>query len=92
MSKAAPGGVATELTQLPRMTRDLRFRRETAFVPTRTALDAFAGTYGGGELDVQYEITHVDSALVIRHRKIGDSRLDPALRDAFTLPFKRCNR
>jgi CubicO group peptidase (beta-lactamase class C family) len=80
-------GVATGLTQLPRTTRDLRFRRVPAFAPTHAALAGFAGAYVSDELDVRYDLTLVDSSLVLRHRKLPDMRLEPAFADAFSLPF-----
>jgi CubicO group peptidase (beta-lactamase class C family) len=77
----------TGVTSGPRTTRDLRFRREAAFAPTRTSLAAFAGAYFSEELDVRYDISATDSSLVIHHRKLDDVKLAPAFRDAFTAEF-----
>jgi CubicO group peptidase (beta-lactamase class C family) len=72
------------IVALPRGARDVTFRRQAPFTPSRAELGAFAGTYYSEELDVTYNLALGDSGLVVRHRKIQDSRLTPAFPDAFT--------
>jgi len=81
------GGVTTAIVQVPRGTRDLAYRREAPFAPDRAALGAYAGAFFSDELDVRYDVVVQDSVLVVRHRKLEDMRLVPALRDAFTGGF-----
>lgn len=80
-------GVVTGVTQRPRGTRDLVYRREAPFAPDKRALAAFAGSFYSDELDVRYEVVLNDSVLVVRNRKIDDEKLAPAFRDAFTAGF-----
>ena len=79
-------GVVTSLAQLPRTMRSVRFRREIPHARTPASLTAFTGGYHSAELDVRYEISAGDSALVMQHRKLADTRLEPAFGDVFTLP------
>ena len=81
------GGAVTGITQLPRTTRALDFRREESFTPDRAALTSYTGSFYSDELDVRYEITLGDSALVMHNRKLDDEKLTPAFRDAFTVGF-----
>ena len=80
-------GVVTSLTQVPRTTRTVRFRREVPHAHSPASLTAFTGAYYSAELDVRYEISARDSALVMQHRKLDDVRLEPAFDDVFTLPW-----
>ncbi len=81
------GGAVSGVTQLPRTTRELDFQREESFTPDRAALASYTGSFYSDELDVRYEITLEDSALVIHNRKLDDEKLTPAFRDAFTVGF-----
>lgn len=69
---------------VPRGTREVIFRRQAAFTPSRVELGAFAGTFYSEELDATYNVTLGDSGLVVRHRKLQDARLTPAFSDGFT--------
>ena len=75
------------LTQLPRSTRDLYFRREVPYRPDRTALAAFVGNYSSEELDVTYHVVVGDSGLVFRARRMDEAKIEPAWADAFTMNF-----
>lgn len=48
------------------------------------ALAAFAGTYDSKELGTAWTLAIRDSALMLQHRSLGDTRLEPAFADAFT--------
>ncbi len=81
------GGRVRGLTQLPRSTRDLYYRREAPPAPDRAALAAFAGEYFSDELDVTYRLVVGDSGLVVRARRLENVTLEPAWTDAFTTNF-----
>ncbi len=81
------GTTVTGVEQVPRTTRRLILRREAYFSPDRSALAAYAGTYDSEELDVHYTIAVGDSGLVVRQRKIGELKLVPTARDAFTVDY-----
>jgi CubicO group peptidase (beta-lactamase class C family) len=48
------------------------------------ALPAYAGTYDSPELAAAWTLAVRDSGLVLQHRALGDTRLEPAFTDAFT--------
>ena len=62
------------------------YDRVAGFKPTRTELDAFAGTYYSDELDVRYRIERKDTALAVVMRRRGTLNLRPAFADGFTSP------
>lgn len=81
------GGTVTGVAQVPHTTRPLIFRREAPFAPDAAVLAAYAGAYYSEELDVRYDLRVAGSSLVMFHRKVDDSPLTPAFRDAFTAGF-----
>lgn len=48
------------------------------------ALAAYAGTYDSEELATEWTLAVRDSQLMLQHRSLGDTRLEPAFADAFT--------
>ena len=49
-----------------------------------SALAAYAGIYDSSELAADWTLAVRDSVLMLRHRSMGDTRLEPAFADAFT--------
>ncbi len=47
-------------------------------------LAAYAGTYDSKELGTAWTLAIRDSVLMLQHRSLGDTRLEPAFADAFT--------
>jgi CubicO group peptidase (beta-lactamase class C family) len=81
------GSGVPSIVQVPRSTRDLVYRREAPFAPSRVAQAEYAGRYESAELDVRYTIVATDTGLVVRQRKRDDMRLVPAFADGFTGGF-----
>lgn len=75
------GGQAS-ITVHPRGTRQVTFVRQPDAFAT---FDAYAGRFYSAELDVTYELSVRDGALLRQHRKLSDAPLMPAGRDAFTV-------
>jgi hypothetical protein len=49
----------------------------------RDSLEPYAGNYYSEELGTEYRIETTNGALVVRHRKLPEGRLEPAARDLF---------
>lgn len=65
-----------------------------AWSPSAAELEAYAGRYFSPELETYYEVVVEDSALVVRHRRLDDNRLEPGRADtfsgsSFTFAFER---
>ncbi len=71
------------LVREPRGMRQVVLVRQEPPVAAR-AFGDYAGAYYSTELDTRYDIVLRDSALVRRHRKLGDATLAAAGRDLFT--------
>lgn len=77
-----PGAGATATIRVhPRGLRQVVFERQAPAFPT---LAAYEGRFFSEELDTWYRFSARDSSLVMTHRKLGESRLAAAGRDAFT--------
>lgn len=81
------GATVLGVTQLPRSTRDLYFRKEAPFTPDAAALATYAGKYYSEELDVRYELSVKDSTLAVFNRKLDGAAMVPAFRDGFVANF-----
>jgi hypothetical protein len=77
------------VVQVPPSTRNLVFRREAPFTPSRAARAEYAGTYTSEELDARYTVVVTDSGLKVKQRKQDDTELAMAFTDAFTGEFGR---
>ncbi len=74
-----------------------RYERRDSWLPNTTGLREFAGSYHSDELGTEYRLALEGSGLVIHHRKLEPTTLEPTFRDAFraggqTLVFTRDSR
>ncbi|MFN8570760.1 MAG: serine hydrolase domain-containing protein [Gemmatimonadaceae bacterium] len=80
-------GRVTGITQVPKSTRSVEWRRENTYAPDKNALAEFGGSYVSDELDVTYHVAVTDSGLVVRAKRIDAITLQPAWTDAFSTSF-----
>ena len=66
-----------------------RYERHDPWSPNTTDLREFAGSYHSDELDTGYRLAVEDSRLVILHRKLEPTTLEPMFRDAFRAGNRR---
>ncbi|MFN8581208.1 MAG: serine hydrolase [Gemmatimonadaceae bacterium] len=81
------GGSVTGITQLPKGTRSIEYRRETLATLSKTQLAELAGTYESEELDVRYQLVVGDSGLTVHARRVEPFVLTALWTDAFAAPF-----
>jgi CubicO group peptidase (beta-lactamase class C family) len=64
-------------------------RRLLPWSPSAERLAAYAGRYRSAQLETSYTVVVDDAALLLRHRRRGDTRVDPREKDLFggTFPF-----
>ncbi|MCC6929089.1 MAG: beta-lactamase family protein [Gemmatimonadaceae bacterium] len=81
------GANTVGVTQLPRSTRELFYRKEAPFTADSATLASFAGSYYSQELDVRYDLSVKDSTLAVFNRKLDGASMVPAFRDGFVANF-----
>jgi CubicO group peptidase (beta-lactamase class C family) len=75
---------ARRVTEKAGSAKPVILTRVDPYIPNQEEREAFAGSYHSSELEAGLEVSHGKEGLVIRHRKLGESPLEPTCRDAFS--------